>query len=74
MCAGVCVCLFSRPQKWATLSTTEDDYVALGDTVKEAMFIRHVWGVVFPLFDATCVTVSEDNKGAKQLAQVPLYT
>ena len=42
MCAGACVCWFSRTQKCVTLSTTEAEYVALGDTVKEAIFIRYV--------------------------------
>ena len=34
MCAGACVCWFSRTQKCITLSTSEADYVALGDAVK----------------------------------------
>ena len=42
MFAGACVCWFSRTQKCAKLSTTEAEYVALGDTIKEAMFIRFV--------------------------------
>ena len=35
MCAGACVCWFSRTQKCVTLSTSEAEYVALGDAVKE---------------------------------------
>ena len=35
MCAGACVCWFSRTQKCVTLSTTEAEYVALADTIKE---------------------------------------
>ena len=38
MCAGACVCWFSRTQKCVTLSTTEAEHVALADTIKEAMF------------------------------------
>ena len=38
MCAGACVCWFSRTQKCVTLSTTEAEYVALADTIKETMF------------------------------------
>ena len=34
MCAGACVCWFSRTQKCVTLSTSEAEYVALGDAVK----------------------------------------
>ena len=33
MCAGACVCWFSRTQKRVTLSTTEAEYVALADTI-----------------------------------------
>ena len=74
VCGCVCVCLFSRTQKCVTLSTTKAECEALGDTVKEAMFFWHVWRLFFPGFDATCVTVFEDNKGAKQLAQIELGT
>ena len=43
MCAGACVCWFSRTQKCVTLSTFEAEYVALGDAVKELLFSRQVW-------------------------------
>ena len=39
MRAGACVCWFSRTQKCVTLSTTEAEYVALADTIKEAMLL-----------------------------------
>ena len=71
MCAGECVCWFSTTQKCVTLSTTEAEYVALGDTIKEAMFIWYVWSFIFPGFGATCMTVFEDNEGARHLAQNP---
>ena len=35
MCGGAGVCWFSRTQKCVTLSTSEAEYVALGDAVKE---------------------------------------
>ena len=40
MCAGACVCWFSRTQKCVTLSTSEAEYVALGNAVKELLFVR----------------------------------
>ena len=43
MCAGACVSWFSRTQKCVTLSTSEAGYVALGDAVKEILFLRQVW-------------------------------
>ena len=42
MCGGVCVCWFSRTQKCVTLSTSEAEYIALGDAVKELSFLRQV--------------------------------
>ena len=43
MCGGACVCVFffSRTQKCATHSTSEAEYVTLGDAVKE-LFLRQV--------------------------------
>ena len=34
-CGGASVCWFFRTQKCATLSTSEAEYVALGDAIKE---------------------------------------
>ena len=42
MCGGACVCWFSRTQKCVTLSTSEAEYIALGDAVKELSFLRQV--------------------------------
>ena len=42
MCAGACVSWFSRTHKCVTLSTSDTEYVALGDEVKE-LFLRQVW-------------------------------
>lgn len=74
MCAGASVCWFSRTQKCVTLSTTEAEYVALADTIKEAMFLRYVWCFIFPGLGAPCITVFEDNEGARHLAQNPVCT
>ena len=57
VCAGACACWFSRTQKCVTLSTTEAEYVALADTIKEAMFLPHVCveyyfsGVLYDIHD-----------------------
>ena len=42
MCAGACVCWFSRTQKCVTLFTSEAEYVALGEAVKELLLLRQV--------------------------------
>ena len=48
--------------------------MALADTIKEAMFMRYVWSFIFPGFGATCMTVFEDNEGARHLPQNPVCT
>ena len=48
MCGGACVCWFSRTHKYVTLSTSEAEYVALGDAVKELLFLRQVWRFMLP--------------------------
>ena len=39
---------FSSTQKIATFSTTEAEYVALGDGVKEALFVKGVLSLIIP--------------------------
>ena len=48
--------------------------MTLGDTVEEAMFVRYVQCVIYPGLGATCMTVFEDNDGARHLAPTPLFT
>ena len=48
MCGGASVCWFSRTQKCVTRSTSEAEYVALGDVVKELLFLRQVWRFMLP--------------------------
>ena len=43
VCGGASVCRFSRTQKCVTLSTSEAEYVAVGDTVTELLFLSQVW-------------------------------
>ena len=38
-CGGACVCWFTKTQKCVTLSTSEAEFVALGDAVKELLFL-----------------------------------
>ncbi|CAB1107872.1 unnamed protein product [Ectocarpus sp. CCAP 1310/34] len=71
-CGGGVVSWFSRTQKCVTLSTTEAEYVALGDVVKEILFLRQVWRFMFPKVSMPCIPVFEDNQGAIQRAQNPI--
>ena len=72
MCGGASVCWFSRTQKCATLSTSEAEYVALGDAVKELLFLRQVWRFMLPSKVMSCCPIFEDNQGTVQLAQNPI--
>ena len=67
------MCLFSRTQKCVTLSTSEAEYVALGDAVKELLFLRQVWRFMIPGSKGMpCFPVFEDNQGALQLTKNPV--
>ena len=72
MCAGACVCWFCRTQKCVTLSTSEAESVALGDAVKELLFLRQVWRFMVPGKGMPCFPVFEDNQGALQLSKNPV--
>ena len=58
----------------ATLSTTEAEYVALGDEDKELLLLRHVWRFMLPVKSMPCFPVFKDNQDAVQLAQDPATT
>ena len=53
MCGGACVSWFFGTQKYATLSTTNAEYVAL--------FLRQVWRFMLPDVSMPCIPVFEDN-------------
>ena len=61
MCGGASVCWFSRTQECVTLSTSEAQYVALGDAVKELLCLRQVLRFMLPNKVMPCFPVVEDN-------------
>ena len=63
---------FSTTQKIVTLTTTEAEYVALGDGVKEALFVKVVLSFIIPSISENCIKVFVDNNGATSLANNPL--
>ena len=71
-CGGAPVAWLSRTQKCVTLSTTEAEYVAMGDGVKEALFVRGVLSFLVPNHKLGGIAVLEDNEGAKASAENPL--
>ena len=72
ICLGASVCWFNRTQKCVTLSTSKGEYVAIGDAVKELLFLRQVWRFMLPSKVMPCFPVFENNQGAAQLAQNPV--
>ena len=72
ICGGACVCWLSRTQKYITYSTSEAEYVALGDAVKELLFLRQVWRFMLPGKGIPCFPLFEDNRGEVQLSQNPV--
>ena len=71
-CGGTLVSWFSRTQKCVTLSTTEAEYVAMADGVKEALYVRGILKFFMPSVESKGIGVFEDNKGAIDLAENPL--
>lgn len=62
----------SSTQKIVPLSTTEAEYVAPGDGVKESLFARPVLLFFFPSLSENCFEVFVDNEDAIALANNPL--
>ena len=69
---GVSVRWFSKTQKCVTLSTSEAECVALGDAVKELLFLRQILRFMLPGKVMPCFPVFNDNQGVVQLAQNPV--
>ena len=59
-------------QKIVTLSTTEAEYVALGDGVKEVLFAKSVASFLVPSLSQKTIKVVVDNDGAIKLGSNPL--
>ena len=68
-CGGALVSWFSRTQKYVTVSTTEAEYVAMADGVKEALYVRGILAFLMPSLGSMSIGVYEDNKGAIDLAK-----
>ena len=63
---------FSSTQKIVTLSTTEYEYVALGDGFKEGLFVKAVLSLIVSSLSEKSIKVLVDNEGAINLAANPL--
>ena len=68
-CGDTLVSWYSRTQKCVTLSTTEAEYVAMADRVKEAYYVRGAFVFLIPSLGSPSIRVFEDNRGAIDLAK-----
>lgn len=66
------ICGFSTTQKTTALSTSEAEYLALGDGVKEGLFAKAVASFMAPSLIKKTIMVYVDNEGAINLASNPL--
>ena len=72
-----CLCvvtLYCSTQKIITLCTTEAEYVSMATGIRETIFMRYVWSLIFPDRDVGFTTVKEGNKGEIYLANNPVTT
>ena len=69
---GTVVSQESKTQHAVSLSTSEAQYIAAGDGVKKALFVRAVLTFIAPKTSRASIKVLEDNQGAKALIEKPL--
>ena len=69
---GTVVSHVSKTQRVVSLSTSEAEYIAAGEEVKEALFVRAVLSFIAPETSGASIKVLEDNQGAKALIENPL--
>ena len=72
MCGGATIQRISRTQKCTTLSSSEAEHVAMGDSFKEALFLRSVWRFRLPDFGDLYIQVFEGNNCANQFGVNPV--
>ena len=70
--AAMLVVWISRTQKCVLQSTSESKYLAMGDGVKEALFVNGMLQFLKPSRKPRKMDVFEDNEGAITLAENPL--
>ena len=70
--AAMLVVWISRTQKCVSQSTSEAEYLAMGDGVKEALFVNGILQFLKPSMKPRKIDILEDNEGVMELAQNPL--
>ena len=66
---GTVVSHASKTQHVVALSTSEADYIAAGDGVKETLFVHVVLSFIAPETSGANIKILEDNQGAKALIE-----
>ena len=61
-----------RTQQVTALSTSESEYVALAEVVKEVAYLRQVEIFIKPCMVPYSVEIREDNQGAIMMANNPI--
>ena len=61
-----------KTQHVVLLLTSEEEYIAAEDGVKEALFVRAVLVFIAPETSGASIKVFEDNQGARALIENPL--
>ena len=69
---GTVVSHASKTRHVVSLSISKAEYVATGDGVKEALFVRAVLSFIAPETSRASIKVLEDKQGAKALIENPL--
>ena len=69
---GTVVSHTSKTQRVVSLSTSEAEYIAAGEGIKEALFVRAVLSFIVPETSGASTKFFEDNQGAKALIENPL--
>jgi len=69
---GTAVSHASKTQPVVALSTSEAEYIAAAEGVKEALFVRGVLAFIAPETSGASINVREDNQGAIALIENPL--
>lgn len=65
------VCAATKTQPVTAQSTSEAEYIAAGEGVKEALFVRGVLSFIAPETSGAKIRVREDNKGVLALIEHP---
>ena len=65
---GAAISWYSRTQEITASGTSESEYVALAEIVKEVLFLRQVQAFIMQTMQSHPITIKKDNEGAIKMA------